>query len=72
MARLVAGTEVRPLDEQGAKEIGVRLGIRGGADVVDAQVVCCALQTRAAVVTSDPGDVGALIDPSERLIVFAV
>ncbi len=72
MARLVEGGEVLPLDERGAKEVGSRLGSRGGKDVIDAQVVCCALRHRAAVVTSDPEDIGALIDPSEHLIVFAV
>ena len=72
VARLVEGSEVEPLDEERAKEVGVRLGLRGAGDIADAQVVCCALRQRAAVATSDSDDIGDLLDPGERLTVFAV
>lgn len=71
-ARLVDGGEVDALGEGGAKKVGVRLGARGGRDVADAQVVCSALRFRAAIVTSDPDDIRALLAPGERLVVLAV
>lgn len=61
-----------PLDEGRAKEAGVRLGTRGGSDIADAHVVCCGLEYRAAVATSDPGDLRALSPPAERLVLIAV
>ncbi|WP_270689026.1 hypothetical protein [Nocardiopsis endophytica] len=37
--------------------IGVLLGRSGQADIVDAAVVIAAIETGAAIVTSDPGDI---------------
>lgn len=72
LTRLLEAGEVDVLDEERAKEAGVRLGSRGGRDVADAQVVCSASRARAAIATSDAVDIGALIDPGERLTVIAV
>jgi hypothetical protein len=72
LARLLAGCEGDPLDEGRAKEVGERLGARATADIADAHVVCCALEHRAAVATSDPVDMKALTNPGERLAVIAV
>lgn len=72
LARLVDAGEVEPLDEERAKEIGVRLGSRGASDVADAQVVCSAVEHRAMVATSDSGDIRALSKPGERLTLIAV
>ncbi|HEX5713765.1 MAG TPA: hypothetical protein VFX85_10665 [Solirubrobacterales bacterium] len=72
VARLIDGCQVDSLNEERAKEVGVRLGLRDVGDVADAQVVCCALGRRAAVATSDPDDIAALLEPGERLTVFVV
>jgi len=72
LARLIDAGEVEPLDEKGAKEVGVRLGLRGDNDIADAQVVSCALEYRAAVATSDPGDIRGLAAPGESLALIAV
>jgi predicted nucleic acid-binding protein len=65
LAKVLEAAEVDVLDESRAREIGVRLGIRGGRDVVDAHVVCCAVEREAAIVTSDSSDMEALIGPDE-------
>jgi hypothetical protein len=67
LAKLVAGSDVDALEEGRAKEIGERLGVRDGSDVVNAHVVCCAVGRRAAIVTSDPEDTEALIEPGEAI-----
>lgn len=67
LARLVAASEVDPLDEERAKEIGTRLGFRGASDVSDGHVACCASEHGATVATSDPDDIEALAMPGERL-----
>ena len=72
LARLLEAGVVDVLDEKRAKEVGARLGSRGGRNVTDAQVVCSASRSRAAIATSDPVDIRALLDPDERLTVFAV
>lgn len=73
VAHLIEAGVIDPLDEEGAKEVGVRLGRRGRSDVADAQVVCCAARHRAAIVTADPDDIRALMDPDgERLTVVLV
>ena len=63
LARLVGGSYVDTLDEDRAKEVGVRLGARDGSDVADAHVVCCAIGHRAAIATSDRDDIEALFEP---------
>jgi hypothetical protein len=73
LARLLeAGQVVDPLAETRAKEIGLRLGERDANDVVDAHVVCCAVQFRAAIATSDPKDIRALAAPGEQLALIAI
>jgi predicted nucleic acid-binding protein len=70
LARIVAGSNIDSLDEDRAKEIGVRLGARNGSDVADAHVACCAVELQAIVATSDRDDIEALIEPDDpvRLI----
>ena len=72
LARLLDAGEIDAIGEVRAKEMGLRLGERGASDVVDAHVVCCAVEFRAAVVTSDPRDMGGLANPDEELTVIAV
>jgi hypothetical protein len=72
LALLADSGEIDPLDEERAKEIGVRLGSRGASDIADAQVVCSAVERRAMVATSDADDIRALAEPGERLTVIAV
>lgn len=67
LARLIDASEVDSLDEKRAKEVGLRLGLRGTSDVSDAHVACCAAEHRATVATSDPDDIKALAMPGERL-----
>jgi predicted nucleic acid-binding protein len=72
LARLVEASEVDPLNEKRAKEVGVRLSRRDANDIADAHVVCCACEQRATVVTSDSDDIQALAEPGERLNLIAV
>lgn len=72
LARVVDAAEVEPLGEARAKEVGERLGLRGGTDVTDAHVVCCALEYRAAVATSDSDDIRALAEPGETVTLIEV
>lgn len=72
LSRLIANSEADALDEARAKEIGERLGARDASDVADAHVVCCALEHRAALVTSDPDDMKALASADEHLTLVPV
>jgi predicted nucleic acid-binding protein len=72
LARLVNASEVDDLSESRAKEVGGRLGSRGGRDVVDAHAVCCAAERGAAIVTSDPDDTEALLEPGEGVELIRV
>lgn len=72
LARLVAGMETDSLGERRAKEVGERLGARDASDIADAHVVCCAVECRAAIVTSDPADMEALAEAGERLTLVPV
>jgi predicted nucleic acid-binding protein len=72
LARLLSIGEVDPLDEERAKEVGVRLGERGPHDPIDAHVVCCALEHRAVVATSDPSDIRSLTTAKEHLALTVV
>lgn len=65
LAKVLEAAEVDALDESRAREVGVRLGSRGGRDVVDAHVVCCAVEREAVIVTTDPSDMEALTEPDE-------
>jgi hypothetical protein len=69
LARFLADKRIRhaPLDQIGAKAVGVLLGRSDTDDVVDASIVVCARRLRAAMVlTSDPDDLRAL-DPGLQL-----
>jgi hypothetical protein len=72
LAKLIDGFEIDALDETRAREVGQRLGARGGRDVVDAHVVCCAAGLDAAIVTSDLEDTEALISPDEKIELIRV
>jgi hypothetical protein len=72
LARLVAGSESDPLDENRAKEVGERLGRRDKTDIADAHVVCCALEHDADLITSDVEDMEALLAPHEYLVLVSV
>ena len=60
-------TEVVPLDDLGARLVGVICGRVGVTDVVDVSVVVCAREHGHAIVTSDPDDLRA-IDPKIELL----
>jgi PIN domain len=68
LTRLFKHPQIRvvPLDARTAFVVGLLLGRRGCADVVDASVVVCARTHRQGVVTSDPDDLRRL-DPDLRL-----
>jgi hypothetical protein len=72
LARLIEGSDVDTLDEDRAKEVGLRLGARGGSDITDAHVVCCAVERRAVIATSDRHDIEALTEPEEPVRLIAV
>jgi hypothetical protein len=64
LRRLLRGCRVLALDEAGAHGAGYLLGRAGTADVVDAHVVIVAMNSGAAVLSSDRSDL-------ERLAVAA-
>jgi predicted nucleic acid-binding protein len=70
LSRLVDASEVDSLDEARAKEVGVRLSLRSAS--ADAHVVCCAIEVRAAIATSDQGDLRALAGPDDPLVLVPV
>lgn len=72
LAQLIDGSDIDTLDEDKAKEIGVRLGAHGGSDVADAHVVCCAVERRAVIATSDQHDIEALTESDEPVRLIAV
>jgi hypothetical protein len=55
LARLLAGLEIRSLNEDLGKRAGVLLGLSDRADVVDAALVCLAADGDE-ILTSDPED----------------
>jgi predicted nucleic acid-binding protein len=67
LAKAIKASEIDVLDEDRAREVGQRLGARGGSDITDAHVVCCASRGRTAIVTSDLEDTEALIFPDEKI-----
>lgn len=69
LARFLAAPQVTvlPLDDRLAREAGQLCGVRGTSDVIDAAVVIAAMRARAAIVTSDPEDIGRL-NANARLI----
>ena len=72
LARLIDGSDVDALDEGRAREVGRRLGARGGRDIADAHVVCCAVEHHATILTSDLDDTEALIGPGEDVELIRV
>jgi hypothetical protein len=67
LSRLIGGCEVDSLDDGRAKEVGVRLGARGGKDIADSHVVCCAVAHRGVIATSDRADMSRLVAPGEAV-----
>lgn len=61
VARLLAGVDVRALDEELGKKAGVLLARSGGDDAVDAALVCLAADGDD-ILTSDPRDLRALAE----------
>ncbi len=59
VARLLAGTDVTPVDEALGRRAGLLLARSGTSDAVDATVVCLAADGDD-ILTSDPGDLRAL------------
>ena len=57
LSRLLRGTQLEPLADQGARLAGVALARSNTSDVPDATVVVSAVQHQNAVVTSDRADI---------------
>ena len=55
VARLLNGIDTRPLDERLGRRAGVLLGHSGGADAIDAAIVCLAADGDE-ILTSDTSD----------------
>lgn len=69
MARLLKSVDIRSVDQRLGKDAGVLLGRAGAGDAVDATVVAVA-DTGDRILTSDPGDIGALVAASGRSILI--
>src|SRR4051812_34051104 len=65
LARLLGGCRIVPPDETTAKQAGVLLGRSKTTDAVDAIVVATAVALRAAIFTSDVGDITRLVESTE-------
>jgi hypothetical protein len=61
VARLLAGTEVVPVDDGLGRRAGMLLARTGQADAIDAAVVCLATDGDD-ILTSDPGDLRVLAE----------
>lgn len=61
LARLLAGTQVTPIDDVLGRRAGVLLAVSGQSDAIDASVVCLA-DDGDDILTSDPGDLRALAE----------
>lgn len=62
LSRMLSGCLVAPVNEAAARTAGKACAAAETSDVVDALVVVLALANGAAVVTSDPEDLGHLAD----------
>ncbi|MGH3991725.1 MAG: hypothetical protein ACRDSN_04580 [Pseudonocardiaceae bacterium] len=72
LARILAGVAAPPLDLDTGRRLGALLGVAGSRDVVDAHVASLA-RTGDQVLTSDPDDLGKLLDArSVKAIVIPV
>ena len=60
-------TSIVSLDAKLALRVGARCASTGSTDVVDVSVAVCARDRGHRVITSDPGDIGA-IDPALTLV----
>ena len=67
LARLLSSADVRPVDLRMGQEAGLLLGRAGRGDAVDATVVASAA-AGDRVVTSDAGDIRALVAASGRAV----
>jgi len=72
LAKVLKACRVEPTSEEDARAAGVLLGKAGGVDIVDALVVLGAVRRGDEVVTSDPSDIAALVDASERSVTLTV
>lgn len=61
LARFLPGVDVRPIDDDLARRVGVLLGAAGASDVIDAAVVLLA-HDGDEVYTSDPDDLRRLAE----------
>jgi hypothetical protein len=64
LARLLAGTDVAPVDDRLGRRAGMLLGRSGHSDAIDATVVCLAADGDD-ILTSDPDDLYALAEAAE-------
>jgi hypothetical protein len=64
VARLLAGTDVAPVDDRLGRRAGMLLARSGQSDAIDATVVCLAADGDD-ILTSDPGDLRALAEAAE-------
>jgi hypothetical protein len=60
--RLIDGCEVVPLTHELATRVCELPAVASPADVVDAQVVACCLESSATYLTSDRGDIAQLAE----------
>ncbi len=64
MARLLAGTDVVPVDDRLGRRAGMLLARSGQSDAIDAAVVCLAADGDD-ILTSDPGNLRVLAEAAE-------
>jgi DNA-binding transcriptional MocR family regulator len=64
MARLLAGTDMVPIDDRLGRRAGMLLARSGQSDAIDAAVVCLTADGDD-ILTSDPGDLRALAQAAE-------
>lgn len=64
LARLLAGTDVAPVDDRLGRQAGMLLARSGHSDAIDATVVCLAADGDH-ILTSDPDDLRALAEAAE-------
>jgi hypothetical protein len=64
LARLLAGTDVAPVDDRLGRQAGMLLARSGHSDAIDATVVCLAADGDD-ILTSDPDDLRALAEAAE-------
>jgi hypothetical protein len=64
IARLLAGTDVAPIDDRLGRRAGMLLARSGQSDAIDAAVVCLAADGDD-ILTSDPSDLRALAQAAE-------